>query len=186
MDAALEQAARGRPALVVIEADAGMGKSTLIETFLAGCGDDVTARRFAGADSEQDMPFGIAGLILREDVPSTWSGVEVGRRLLAWLSELQEGTAQDVVVLVVDDAQWMDRESAQALRFVLRRLSADRVLCRHRPAAGSASGRIRVAPCRRARWPPRRSASVRSTSRRCATSRTGPGGGRCPPRRRPS
>ena len=185
MDAALEQAARGRPALVVIEADAGMGKSTLIDAFLAGCGDDVTARRFAGADSEQDIPFGIAGLILREDVPSTWSGVEVGRRLLAWLSALQEGTAQDVVVLVVDDAQWMDRESAQALRFVLRRLSADRVLVviAQRPAPRAGGSR---SPCRRARWPPRRSASVRWTSRRCATSRTGPGGGRCPPRRPPS
>ena len=53
----------------------------------------------------------MAGLILREDVPSTCSGVEVGRRLLAWLSALQEGAAQNVVVLVVDDAQWIDRGS---------------------------------------------------------------------------
>jgi ATP/maltotriose-dependent transcriptional regulator MalT len=149
MDAALEQAARGRPALVVIEADAGMGKSTLIDAFLAGCGDDVTARRFACTDSEQDIPFGIAGLILREAVPSTCSGVEIGRRLLAWLSALQEGTAQDVV-LVVDDAQWMDRESARALRFVLRRLSADRVLVviaqRPTPRAGGSAFAVPAGP----------------------------------------
>lgn len=51
-----------------------------------------------------------------------WSEVEVGRRLLMWLGEVQEGVEQDAVVLVVDDAQWMDRGSAQALRFALRRL----------------------------------------------------------------
>src|ERR1700712_2841868 len=122
MGAALEQAARGRPALVVVEADAGMGKSTLIDAFLARCGDGVTARRFAGAEPEQDIPFGMAGLILREDVPAACSGV---------------------VVLVVDDAQWMDRESAQAVRFVLRRLSADRVLVviaqRPAPRAGGSA-----------------------------------------------
>ena len=147
MGAALEQAARGRPALVVVDADAGMGKSTLIDAFLGRCGDGVTARRFAGAEPEQDIPFGMAGLILREDVPAACSGVEVGRRLLAWLSALQETAGQGVVVLVVDDAQWMDRESAQAVRFVLRRLSADRVLVviAQRPApraGGSAFGAV--------------------------------------------
>ena len=145
MDAALEQASSGRSALVVIEADAGMGKSTLIDVFLAGCGDGVTTRRFAGAEPEQDVPFGLAGLVLGEEVPPTYSGVEVGRRLMAWVSAAQEAAGQDVVVLVVDDAQWMDPESAQSLQFVLRRLRADRVLVviAQRPtprATGSAFG----------------------------------------------
>ena len=45
MDGALDQAVRGRPALVVVETDAGMGKSTLIDAFLARCDDGETAQR---------------------------------------------------------------------------------------------------------------------------------------------
>jgi DNA-binding CsgD family transcriptional regulator len=127
---ALERAARGGPVLAVVEAAAGMGKSTLIETFLAVCRDAVVvARRVVCAEPEQGLPFGVAGLILQEEVAPACSGVEVGRRLLSWLGERQENAGRGVVVLVVDDAQWMDRESAEVLQFVLRRLGADRVLC---------------------------------------------------------
>lgn len=127
---ALEQAALGRPVLAVVEADAGMGKSALIETFLAGCRHAVVvARQVVCAEPELGLPFGVAGLILQEGILPGRSSVEVGRRLLSWLGERQQHAGRGVVVLVVDDAQWMDRESAEVLQFVLRRLSADRVLC---------------------------------------------------------
>src|ERR1700712_969715 len=127
---ALERAARGGPVVAVVEAAAGMGKSTLIETFLAGCRDAVVvAGRVVCAEPEQSLPFGVAGLILQEEVAPACSSVEVGRRLLSWLGERQENAERGVVVLVVDDAHWMDRGSAEVLQFVLRRLGADRVLC---------------------------------------------------------
>ncbi len=46
---------------------------------------------------------------------------------LAVLSLLSNAGQQHPLVCVVDDAQWLDRVSAQALAFVARRLEADAV-----------------------------------------------------------
>mgnify|MGYP001792041644 CR=1 FL=1 len=50
----------------------------------------------------------------------------VGAALLELLGSMQ--TSGGPVLLLVDDAQWADRPSLQALLFALRRLQADRVL----------------------------------------------------------
>src|ERR1700745_2250662 len=44
---------------------------------------------------------------------------------LAALSLLSEAAEQQPLLCVIDDAQWLDRASAQALGFVARRLLAD-------------------------------------------------------------
>ena len=46
---------------------------------------------------------------------------------LAVLSLLSEVAEEQPLVCLVDDAQWLDRASAQALAFVARRLLAERV-----------------------------------------------------------
>ena len=46
---------------------------------------------------------------------------------LAKLTLLSDASADQPVVCVVDDAQWLDRSSAQALAFVARRLGDERV-----------------------------------------------------------
>ena len=139
LEEALDAACAGRPRAVVVEGEPGMGKSALLEAFLARHSDRCAVRSVRCAEFEQSLAFGVAGLLLDDAGPSTSSGVEIGRRLLALLGGLQDGPVR-CGVLVVDDAQWIDAPSAQALRFALRRLRADRVLClvarRPVPAAG--------------------------------------------------
>ena len=50
----------------------------------------------------------------------------VGARLVDLLDRLQSDS--EVVVLVIDDLQWVDRPSSRAVLFALRRLRADKVL----------------------------------------------------------
>jgi DNA-binding CsgD family transcriptional regulator/tetratricopeptide (TPR) repeat protein len=131
------QAAGGTPCLVIVEGEPGIGKTALVRQGLAGP-DNLSSWWAYGDPSEQDLPFAVVDQWLRRlarsgtDLSSRGSllGPEVlpstvGARLLDLV-----GTAQDCgpVTLVLDDAQWADGESLQALGFVLRRLSVDRLL----------------------------------------------------------
>ena len=127
LDRVLAAARSGRPQLVVIEAEPGMGKTALLDAFLARHAELCIVRSVRCAEFERTLAFGVAGLLLADDAAPARSSVEVGRRLLALLGDLQQG-GQGCVVVAVDDEQWMDAASAQALRFALRRLRADRVL----------------------------------------------------------
>ncbi|GGO81044.1 helix-turn-helix transcriptional regulator [Nonomuraea cavernae] len=77
----------------------------------------------SGDEEERRLRFGVVRQLLGEvaqDDP--WS---VGQAVFDELERLQ---AARPVVVVVDDAQWADRPSLQALAFALRRLRAGRVL----------------------------------------------------------
>jgi DNA-binding CsgD family transcriptional regulator len=129
----------GQPWLVAIEGDPGMGKTTLARRCLAQApGLRVLSAR--AAQAEADLDFGIAdqlfraaGSISRPVVPtgetgSADSSFAVGARLLEVVGGQHAAGARGSVAIVVDDLQWADRRSVEALTFMLRRLSVDPVL----------------------------------------------------------
>ena len=126
----------GQPWMVAIEGDPGMGKTALARRCLAAAsGLKILSAR--GDQTETDLDFGIVDQLLRAagdavpTVPSTdgagpgISSFAVGAHLLEVVSG-QQATA--AVALVIDDLQWADRRSVEALTFTLRRLSVDPVL----------------------------------------------------------
>ncbi len=121
----------GQPWLVAIEGDPGMGKTTLARHGLAAMGDIRVL--FARADqAEADLEFGIVEQLLRTAGGSASAGAlagapssfSVGAQLLEVVGEQQAAA----LAIVVDDLQWADRKSVEALMFMLRRLSVDPVI----------------------------------------------------------
>ena len=137
----------GESRALVVRGDPGVGKTALLG-YLAGLasGSGCRVARAMGVQSEMELAF--AGLhqlctpmlSRAEDLPSpqrnalrTVLGLAAGpppdRFLvgLAVLSLLSEVAGERPLVCVIDDAQWLDRASAQALGFAARRLGADPV-----------------------------------------------------------
>src|SRR6266568_530902 len=113
---------RGRA--LVVRGEAGVGKSALLE-YAAGAAADMRVARAAGVESEMELAFAgvhqlCAPLLDRlERLPGPQ------RDALGIAFGLRGGGAPDR--FLVDDAQWLDRTSAQVLAFVARRLLADPV-----------------------------------------------------------
>lgn len=152
----LDRVRAGEPRVVWLSGRAGIGKTSLLRHFLAA--DGATALWASGDEIEASLPFGViaqlvAGLpaplvrpgsLLATGPPVDADPLAVGVELLGVLSGLQ---SSGPVALVVDDIQWVDDLSAQALVFVVRRLRRDHVLVvlsgRSDAAPGSASwGRV--------------------------------------------
>lgn len=153
--AALAAARAGEPRVVMVQGEAGIGKSSLVSEFLGGQrGLPIAAA--SGETAETVLPYGVVQQLAAEAaavVPGVLSGLEllsrgpgpgadplaVGVELRALISSLQGGQAAAVVV---EDLQWADLPSARALLFACRRLSADRalVVLTGRPGATSQLG----------------------------------------------
>lgn len=131
--------------MLVISGEAGIGKSRLLQ-FLGERAAGFTVIHANGVESEMELPFAAlhqlcSGMLGRlEALPepqrvaaSTAFGLATGEspdRLLTGLAVLNVLSAvseEAPLLCVVDDAQWLDRESAQVLAFVARRLLADRI-----------------------------------------------------------
>jgi DNA-binding CsgD family transcriptional regulator len=135
----------GRSQVVVLRGEAGIGKTALLEFVLeraVGC----RVGRAAGIESEMELPF--AGLhqlcgpfvdrlgrlpVPQQEALGTAFGLQAGgapdRFLvgLAVLTLLSEVAEERPLVCLVDDAQWLDQASAQALEFAARRLAVEPV-----------------------------------------------------------
>ena len=126
----------GQPWLVAIEGDPGVGKTALARRCLTGV-PGLRVLPVRAGQAETDLDFGLADQLFRAAggvVPpvlpaggagSAASSFAVGARLLEVVGEQQ---ATGPVAIVVDDLQWADRRSVEALTFMLRRLSVDPVM----------------------------------------------------------
>jgi DNA-binding CsgD family transcriptional regulator len=135
----------GESRVLVIRGEPGVGKTALLDhlaTQASGC----QVVRALGVQSEMELAFAglhqlcapMLDLLARVPVPQrealqTALGLSAGpapdRFLvgLAVLSLLSEVAGEQPLMCLVDDHQWLDRASAQALGFVARRLAAEPV-----------------------------------------------------------
>jgi predicted ATPase len=157
LDRLLEAVRVGQSRVLVLRGEAGIGKTALLE-YLQERASGCRVVRAAGIESEMEIAFAglhqlcapLLGDLARLPGPqrealSTAFGLSggeapdrflVGLAVLGLLSEVAE---EGPLVCLVDDAQWLDRASAQVLAFVARRLLAESVaavFCVREPSEG--------------------------------------------------
>jgi DNA-binding CsgD family transcriptional regulator len=146
LDRLLDDARAGHSGVLVLRGEAGVGKTALLAHAIASASDMIVVRA-VGVESEMELAYAAlhhlsAPLLDRVDrIPppqrdalETTFGLRDGpvpdRFLvgLATLSLLSEAAQERPLVCAIDDAQWLDRASAQVLAFVARRLLAESVV----------------------------------------------------------
>jgi DNA-binding CsgD family transcriptional regulator len=145
IDGLLEASARGDSSSLVLRGEAGIGKTELL-THAAKSAAGSTVLRTAGVEAESDLAFaGLHGLLRPTldklpELPQTQADALAGAlgvapsvgsdRLLvsaATLSLLAAAADEVPVLCLIDDAQFLDAASAEALVFSARRLAAEPV-----------------------------------------------------------
>jgi DNA-binding CsgD family transcriptional regulator/tetratricopeptide (TPR) repeat protein len=141
LSAALAAARASDPQVVLIEGEAGVGKSSLISEFFAGQ-PGVRVVAASGEQAEALLPYGLvdqltaeavaisagalAGLqLLSDGLADDADPLKVGAEVLGLISSLQGG---ETVAVAIEDLQWVDPASARSLLFACRRLTAGHVL----------------------------------------------------------
>lgn len=141
-----DRARAGQSGVLVINGEAGIGKTALLAEALTKA-DGFRTIRVSGAESEMELAYAgvqqlcspILAFIDRLPDPQKIAlrvalglrdGTAPDRLLvgLAVLTLLGDSGADRPTVCIVDDAQWVDRASLQALTFAARRLQADPVV----------------------------------------------------------
>src|ERR1700691_1264637 len=145
LDQLINAVRAGGSRVLVVRGEPGVGKSALLD-YLAGRAAGCQVVRAAGVESEMELAFAglhqllapvldhLEGLpVPQRDALRTAFGLSAGpvpdRFLvgLAVLGLVSEVAADRPLVCVVDDEQWLDRASVQALGFAARRLAAEPV-----------------------------------------------------------
>ena len=163
LDGLLRDVRAGQSRSLVVRGEAGIGKTALLE-YVISSASDLSVVRTAGVESDMELAYAslhqlCVPLLDRLDrlpapqrqaleiVFSLSAGLPTDRFLvgLAVLSLFSEVADERPLLCVIDDAQWLDRASAQTLAFVAHRLLAERVglvFAAREPGAGaSASSR---------------------------------------------
>ena len=126
---ALGEASRAWSQVVLVEGEAGIGKTTLVDRFVSEL-QAVRIMRASGEASETHVPFAMADQLLRsagQSGTALRSGgyVTVGLELLELISA---GPDDAPCVVIVDDAHLTDTDSQRALLFAARRLLTSRAV----------------------------------------------------------
>ncbi|HEY1367644.1 MAG TPA: AAA family ATPase [Gaiellaceae bacterium] len=144
--ALLAQAQAGRSGVLLARGTIGVGKTTLLAD-AAGLGEGMTVLRARGVESESELPFAglhelVRPLVGRIDALAPAQAAALSSALglgppaaladrfticAATLSLIAAAAEEAPILILVDDAQWLDSASAEAIAFAARRLDADRV-----------------------------------------------------------
>jgi DNA-binding CsgD family transcriptional regulator len=144
IDLLLEGMRSGRAGALVLRGEAGIGKTALLDA-AAEKAAGARVLRVTGVESEAELPFAGLHALMRPALAEIGALPErqavalrgafgmaeaavadrflVGLGVLSLIAELAEDRP---VLVLVDDAQWLDRASADALVFAARRLHAER------------------------------------------------------------
>jgi DNA-binding CsgD family transcriptional regulator len=134
-----------RGGALILEGVAGIGKSTLLAEAQRIAGDrDMAVMSTEGVQSETDLPFAGLHQLLRPvlarvgDLPAPQREAVCGAFgmgdgaapapfliALGALGLLSDAAARRPLLLSIEDAQWLDRPTADALAFVARRVESD-------------------------------------------------------------
>ena len=147
LDQLLTDVRSGKSRALVVRGDAGVGKTVLLESLAGRAAESgCQVAQAAGMQSETELVF--AGLYQlcapwldrmerlpapQREALATAFGISAGPSpdrflvAVAVLSLLSDAAAERPLIALVDDAQWLDRASAQVLGFVARRPGADPV-----------------------------------------------------------
>jgi DNA-binding CsgD family transcriptional regulator len=141
----LESVRQGMSGALVLRGEPGVGKSALLG-YAVGLAGDMQVVRTVAVESEKGLGFAAVHQLLVPFLPAVERLPDPQRRALrvafglvsgppadpflvglAVLTLLSDAAETRPVLCVVDDAQWLDEESAHLLSFVARRLLADGV-----------------------------------------------------------
>ncbi|HSB84821.1 MAG TPA: AAA family ATPase, partial [Ilumatobacteraceae bacterium] len=131
-------ARRGSGGTIIVRGDAGIGKTALLSQLVDGAG--LRTLRASGYESEAELPFATLGDVLRpvldhlDRIPplqaeslraalglGTSTGVDPVSVEVATTSLLRTVAAEEPLLVVIDDLQWVDSTSLSSLLHVARR-----------------------------------------------------------------
>lgn len=143
VDRVLERAREQQGSVLVIDGEAGIGKTALLESALTAAAD-LRPLRVAGREFEVDLAFAALHQLCVPLLDGIDQLPEAHRAALEQVFGLREGDVVDVrsvglavigllsaakgdapQVYVIDDVQWLDEESAQVLDLVARRVDGE-------------------------------------------------------------
>ena len=158
IDRLLDAARSSKSGALVVRGEPGIGKTALLEDARERA-EDMSVLSARGVETEAELPFAALhqlirpGLDLIDRLPPPQAAALRGalglgeggadERFLVFagcLSLLSELSEDRPVLCLVDDAHWLDEPSADALRFVARRLDAEGIVM----LFGAREGDVRV------------------------------------------
>lgn len=156
--------AKERGAALVIRGEAGIGKSALLSVATARArANGFRVLIATGVQSEAELPF--AGLHqLTQSLPwspealpgpqrnavlaafgeTTSTGPDLFLIALATLGFLADAAARQPLLVIAEDAQWLDRPTSNVLTFVARRVEADPIVLLFAVREGAESGFLKA------------------------------------------